>query len=152
MTSQFKKLHIYQLDSSLLPWQAIRGLPRPHLGWARAIREGLGMTAAALAKRLGITQAGVAKLEKAEMEDRITLASLRKLADALNCEVHYALVPREPIEAMIKHRAYDLARERLATVSHSMAIEGQQVDYHNKEKQLEFLALEILAGPRRDLW
>jgi len=152
MTSQFKKLHIYQLDSSLLPWQAIRGLPRPHLGWARAIREGLGMTAAALAKRLGITQAGVAKLEKAEMEDRITLASLRKLADALNCEVHYALVPREPIEEMIKHRAYDLARERLATVSHSMELEGQQVDYQNKEKQLEFLALEILAGSRRNLW
>jgi len=152
MIRRFEKIHIYQLDSILLPWKSIRGFARPHLGWTRAIREGLGMTAAALAKRLGMTQAGVAKLEKAEMEDRITLASLRKLADALNCEVHYALVPREPLEEMIKHRAYDLARERLARVSHSMALEGQQVDPQNKERQLEFLAQEILAGPRRDLW
>ncbi|NDC49998.1 MAG: transcriptional regulator, partial [Burkholderiaceae bacterium] len=53
MTSRFEKLQIYQLDSSLMPWQSIRGLARPHLGWAKAIRQGLGMTAAALAKRLG---------------------------------------------------------------------------------------------------
>jgi hypothetical protein len=53
---------------------------------------------------------------------------------------------------MIKHRAYDLAREKLATASHSMALEGQQVDRPNQEKQLEFLAQELLAGPRRDLW
>ncbi|MEY4399150.1 MAG: hypothetical protein RLZZ539_479, partial [Pseudomonadota bacterium] len=59
MTSRFEKIQIYQLDSSLMPWQSIRGLARPHLGWAKAIRQGLGMTAAALAKRLGISQAGV---------------------------------------------------------------------------------------------
>lgn len=110
------------------------------------------MTALALGRRLGISQAGVAKLEKAEAEDRITLGSLRKLAEALNCEVHYALIPREPLESMIKNRAIELAKERLSMVSHSMALEGQQVSGQDRDKQVEFLALEILAGPRRDLW
>jgi len=152
MIQQFKNIQLYQLDKNLAAWQAVRTSGRPPLGWAKAIRQGLGMTALALGRRLGISQAGVAKLEKAEAEDRITLGSLRKLAEALNCEVHYALIPREPLESMIKNRAIELAKERLSMVSHSMALEGQQVSGQDRDKQVEFLALEILAGPRRDLW
>lgn len=152
MVSRFGKLQIYQLDRNLLAWQVIRDYPRPNLGWAKAIRQGLGMTAIALGRRLGMSQAGVAKLEKAEMDDKITLASLRKLANGLNCELHYALVPREPLEEALKNRALELAKEKLASVSHSMALENQQVDPIDSKKQLELLALEILAGPRRDLW
>jgi predicted DNA-binding mobile mystery protein A len=96
MISRFEKLQTYQLDRNLLPWLVLRGNPRPNLGWAKAIRQSLGMTASSFAKRLGMTQAGVSKLEKAEIEDKITLASLRKLAGALDCELHYALVPRAP--------------------------------------------------------
>lgn len=152
MIQQFENIQLYQLDKNLAAWQAVRTSGRPPLGWAKAIRQGLGMTALALGRRLGISQAGVAKLEKAEAEDRITLGSLRKLAEALNCEVHYALIPREPLESMIKNRAIELAKERLSMVSHSMALEGQQVSGQDRDKQVEFLALEILAGPRRDLW
>jgi len=152
MIQQFKNIQLYQLDRNLAAWQAVRVSSRPSLGWAKTIRQGLGMTALALGRRLGISQAGVAKLEKAEAEDRITLGSLRKLAEALNCEVHYALIPREPLENMIKNRAIELAKERLSMVSHSMALEGQQVSGQDRDKEVEFLALEILAGPRRDLW
>ncbi len=152
MIHQFENIQLYQLDRNLAAWQAVRVSSRPSLGWAKTIRQGLGMTALALGRRLGISQAGVAKLEKAEAEDRITLGSLRKLAEALNCEVHYALIPREPLESMIKNRAIELAKERLSMVSHSMALEGQQVSGQDRDKEVEFLALEILAGPRRDLW
>ncbi len=53
---------------------------------------------------------------------------------------------------MIKNRAIELAKERISAVSHSMALEDQQVSGQDRDKQVEFLALEILAGPRRDLW
>ena len=148
----FEKLQTYQLDRNLLPWLVFRGNPRPNLGWAKAIRQSLGMTASSFAKRLGMTQAGVAKLEKAEIEDKITLASLRKLAGALDCELHYALVPRAPLEEILQARALEIARGKLASVSHSMALENQAVDPMDSKKQLELLALEILAGPRRNLW
>jgi len=61
---------------------------------ARAIRDALGMSLTAFARRLAMTPAGARKLEQAEAEDVITLASLRKLAEALDCELHYALVVR----------------------------------------------------------
>ena len=78
---------------------ANRSLPvgqveRPTAGWLRTVRETLGLTLADMAKRLGITPPAVRSFEQAEAEDRITLASLRRTADAMGCELIYALVPR----------------------------------------------------------
>jgi predicted DNA-binding mobile mystery protein A len=86
------------------------------------------MTAAALARRLGMSNAGVRKLEKAEADEVITLASLRKLANALDCELQYALVPRTSLEQTLKQRALQVARDRLRPVAHSMSLEDQSVD------------------------
>ena len=47
-----------------------------------------------MAKRIGVTPPAVRSFEQAEAEDRITLASLRRTADAMGCELIYALVPR----------------------------------------------------------
>ena len=41
-----------------------------------------------------VTPPAVRSFEKAEAEDRITLASLRRTAEAMDCELIYALVPR----------------------------------------------------------
>ena len=71
------------------------------------------MSAAAFARRLGMSHAGVRKLEAAEASDAITLASLRKLAAALDCELHYALVPRTNLEQQLHDRAESVAKERL---------------------------------------
>lgn len=136
----------------LANWQGVRLSSRPQGGWVHAIRDALGMTASALARRLGMSHAGVRKLEKAEAAGVITLASLRKLAHALDCELQYALVPRTSLEQTLKNRAIQVARERLRPVSHSMSLEGQSVDGSLSEVQLELLAKEILDGSRRELW
>jgi transcriptional regulator with XRE-family HTH domain len=47
-----------------------------------------------LAQRLGNSPPAVRSFEQAEAEDRITLASLRRAAAAMGCEVIYVLVPR----------------------------------------------------------
>jgi transcriptional regulator with XRE-family HTH domain len=67
---------------------------RPDAGWLRAIREDLGITLAELAGRLKVTPPAVRSFEQAEAEDRITLASLRRTAAAMDCDLIYALVPR----------------------------------------------------------
>lgn len=77
-------------DRSLPVGQVVR----PTAGWLRTVREALDLTLAGLAKRLGITPPAVRSFEQAEAEDRITLASLRRTADAMDCELIYALVPR----------------------------------------------------------
>jgi predicted DNA-binding mobile mystery protein A len=74
--------------------------PRPPAGWLRAIRKALGMTSGVLAGRLGVTASGARKLERAEAADAITLGTLRRVAEALDCDLQYALVPRRPLREM----------------------------------------------------
>lgn len=99
-----------------------------------------------------MTGNGVRKLESAEAQQVITLASLRKLANALDCELVYAMVPRKPLAEQLQDQALAVASEQLRSVSHSMALEDQAVKGRQQLDQRELLAQELLDGPRRALW
>jgi predicted DNA-binding mobile mystery protein A len=88
------------LDAHFDEWQHLRALARPPRGWVRAVREALGMSAAALAARLGTTAGAVTRLEQSEASDRIRLETLRRAADALGCDLVYLLIPRSPLTAV----------------------------------------------------
>ena len=152
MKPHFRDLQLQQMDAQLEAWRATQGSARPSSGWVRAIRESLGMSAAALARRLGMTSVGVRKLENSEATDTITLASLRKLAQALECELHYALVPRTSLEQQVQDRAETVARQRLRPLAHSMALEDQAVQGRGHQLQLEWAIQDLLKGSRRELW
>ena len=94
MKSSFPQLKLRQLDIALNCWRDANLPARPSSGWIKAIREGIGMTATHLAARLGVATSTVTRLETSEADDTITLASLRRAAEALNCELQYSLVPR----------------------------------------------------------
>ena len=70
----------------------------PVRGWIKALREALGMSTAQLAKRLGIKQPSLVALEQSEAKGTIELATLRRVAEALDCTLVYALVPNKPLE------------------------------------------------------
>lgn len=152
MNKKFANLQRHQMDSALSKLRHDRPPSRPENGWVKAIRESLGMSASALARKLGVTPSSITKLEKAEADEKITLASLRKLASALDCELQYTLIPRKSLEEILEERAVKVARERLRPISHSMSLEDQSVNQSASEKQLQLLAKEILDGPRRNLW
>jgi predicted DNA-binding mobile mystery protein A len=126
MRSEFRNLLLNQLDRRLEPYRAARKLSRPAKGWIRAIRQALGVSSGELARRLGTSRQLPLQLEKAEAEDRITLKSLRAMANALDCELVYALVPRAgTLHALIEDRARGEAKQRVLGVEHSMALENQ---------------------------
>ena len=150
--SQLRDLKLQQMDAQLAPWKEAHLSARPASGWVCAIREALGMSAAAFARRLGMSHAGVRKLEAAEASDAITLARLRKLAAALDCELHYALVPRTNLELQLHDRAEFVAKERLRPITHSMALEDQAVNSSHNKLQLALASKELLEGSRRELW
>lgn len=152
MNKQFRDLQTQQMDALLETWRTAQLSARPRSGWVRAIRESLGMSAAAFARRLGMTPVGVRKLESAEASDAITLASLRKLAQALDCELQYALVPQNSLQQQLKDRAEMVARERLRPIAHSMALEDQAVQGPQNKLQLEVAIKELIEGSRRELW
>src|SRR6266478_4203308 len=118
----------------------------PVRGWIKAIRGGLGMSTAQLAKRLRIKQPSVIALEKSEAKATIEIATLRRVAEALDCTLVYALVPKKPLEAIVRGRARTLARRRLEAVEHSMMLENQKVRRKNPEAGLDELVRE--TNPR----
>lgn len=128
MRSEFKELRLQQLDRSLSPYQAARKVARPSKGWLHAIRRALGVSSGELARRLGTSRQLPLQLEKSEAKDRTTLKSLRAAADALDCDLVYAFVPRAgSLQKLIENRTRAKARENLLGVEHSMALENQAV-------------------------
>jgi predicted DNA-binding mobile mystery protein A len=128
MHSEFKNLRLKQLDRALEPYRAAREIPRPSRGWIRTIRQALGISSGELGRKLGTSRQLPLQLEKGEAEDRITLKSLRATANALDCDLVYALVPRvSSIQALTESRARAEAKNRVLGVEHSMALENQAV-------------------------
>lgn len=152
MKANFTDLKLRQLDTALNRWRNTNLPPRPPSGWINAIREALGMTATHLAHRLGVTTSTLTRLETSEAEDTISLASLRRAAEALGCELHYVLVPRQSLADILATHAATLARKQMATVSHTMALEAQSTSRENVEMQTRALAESLLKGSRRALW
>ena len=125
MIENFRQLRAQQLDRMVLPLRALK-LPRPQKGWIRAFREAMGVSYAELGERLQASRSLAAQQEKAEVDDRITLKSLRACADALDCDLVYAFVPRrESVEATLTARARASALQTVQRVEHSMALEDQ---------------------------
>lgn len=148
-------LMIKQLDQQLQMWKkAARTSTNPRIGWIKAIRLALNMTADQFAIRLGVKRARVNQLEKAEVNDAVTLRSLRDAADALGCEVVYAIVPKnhQTLEDILRARAQQIAKERIARVSHSMALEAQTIDKDNLKNQQEDLIRSLLENLNKKFW
>ena len=135
-----------RLDDRLKEFSRISHYESPPRGWIKAIREALGMTTAQLAKRLGISQPSVIALEKSEAKGTIELATLRRVAEALDCRLVYALVPRTTLELAIRDRARAFARGRRAAVEHSMLLENQKVEERDFDARLDEVVRE--TNPR----
>ena len=128
MRSEFRNLRLKQLDRALEPYRAARDVPRPSKGWIRTIRQALGVSSGELGRRMGTSRQLPLQLEKGEAEDRITLKSLRAVANALDCDLVYAFVPRaDSMQELIEGRARAEAKNRVLGVEHSMALENQAV-------------------------
>lgn len=141
----------WALDTQLKPLRDMEPLIRPGRGWIKAIREAIGMTTGQFARRLGVSQPRVAALEKAEADGVVTLKSLRQAAEALNCDFVYALVPRKPLEQVVKDRARDVAERQLARTDQTMRLENQAVSKAHMARARDELAAELLRSDRR-LW
>ncbi len=128
MKPEFRDLRVNQLERSLGAFVNLKDLPRPQKGWVRAIRQVTGVTMRELAQRMGQAPSRTSALEKSEAEYRITLGNLREAADALGCQLVYALVPKSgSIQELAEQQAKAKATENVRAVEHTMALEDQAV-------------------------
>lgn len=137
------------LDARLNAFRPLADEPRPHRGWIRAVRDALGMSSTELAKRIGVSQSTVVALERSEERGSIGIDSLRRAADALDCDLFYALVPRTSLDAAVRAQARRKAVRHLSPVAHHMRLEDQRVG-DDATAQLDELADRF--ADRRGLW
>ncbi len=145
------KLARKHLDKRLDRFRPVTELTRPPRGWLRAIREALGMTATQFAARLQVSQPRISALEKGEVDGSVTLASLQRAAEALDCTLVYALVPRLPLETLLMKRAREVATKKVSRIDQTMRLENQGVDAKELESECDRLARSLAETPRR-LW
>jgi predicted DNA-binding mobile mystery protein A len=136
-----------RLDERLVQFGAAERYRPPGRGWIKAIREALGMSTAQLATRLGVRQPSIVDLERSEEKGSIQLATLRRVAEALDCNLVYALVPNQPLEMTIRARARALLRRRRGPIEHTMLLEAQDVAGTVTERQIDDIIRE--TSPRR---
>ena len=152
MDSRMRQLRLEQVQASIAAYSDLTNRRPPPRGWLKAIRESLGLTERQQADRLGITGSTLHKSESAEAEERITLGQLRKLADGLDCELVYALVPRKPLTQVVEDRARSIALQEVSGVAHTMSLEDQRPATDRLRKQVEQRTAELLRGRWSDLW
>jgi predicted DNA-binding mobile mystery protein A len=146
-----KALGRKHLERRLAPLRGLN-LARPQRGWLRAMREALAMTTRQLAQRMGKVQSAVVDMEKSEAREAISLTSLRQAAEAMDCVLVYAIIPKEPIDDILRARATNVAAQQLARASHTMALENQSLSPADQEAERERLIDELLRGPTTRLW
>ncbi len=139
-----------RLDERLGRLKPENRLTPPPKGWMRAIRDALGMTGPQFAARLKITPQSVADIEKSEATGSIQLKTLSRAAEALDCTLVYALVPKTSLEGAVQTRARRIAMRDLQRVAHTMKLENQGVGDADLEARIEAYVRDMIKD--RDLW
>ena len=150
--SDQKALARRNLERRLAPLRTREDLSRPPRGWIKAIREALGMSTTQLAERAGMSQSRIPRIEKGEVNDSLTMKTLRRMAEALNCRVVYALVPNEPLDDILRVRAEAIADKQLHRTHQTMRLENQALTKADLRAERQRLIGETLRGDPRALW
>lgn len=116
------------LDRRLAALRPVEQYVPPRSGWIRAVRDALGMTAADLAARMGISGAAIRSYEDKEMSGGIRLSSLQRAADAMDCTLVYAFIPRSSLEQTVQRQAQTVLDQQMKRVRQTMALEAQESD------------------------
>lgn len=78
-------------DNDILPYLQLRASGT----WLAKARSALLLSVHGIARRMGVTQAAYREMERAEQEGNLSLGDLRKCAEAMGCELIYAIRPKK---------------------------------------------------------
>ena len=146
-----KSLRRSQLDQFFERLKAIN-LNAPRKGWVKEIREALGMSMHDLATRLGTIKQRIERIEKDEISKKVTLESITKAADGLNCDFVYFLVPRASLQTILNTQAIKTATEIVQSVGQTMTLESQGTSEKSQKDLVTSLAQEMILKEDRKIW
>jgi len=148
-----KKLQLEQLDRKFKKINVVKMVTPPPTGWLKAIRVSLGMSLQQLAEKLSITKQSVQEIETREKEGSITIKSLKDVANAMDMQLVYALVPKDgTLEALIERKAKKMAIDIVSRTSNNMKLEDQENTTERLKKAVEERTVIIKNEMPKTLW
>ena len=128
--------------------EALRGLSIGAL--IKSIREQLGMSQRALARRAGVPQSTVSRIEQGQKD--VTLSTLHKILGAISCDLIIAPLLQDSIDSVRRKQARKVAKDQVRYLQGTMNLEGQQPDPRFVEELLAQEIERLLQGPSAKLW
>jgi predicted DNA-binding mobile mystery protein A len=106
-----------------------------------------------LSERLKTSPQNIKATEQRELEGVISINTLRDVANAMDMNLVYALVPKdESIEKLIEKRALSLAKKIVMRTSGSMKLEDQENTAARLEKAISEKTDELVNELPKYLW
>ena len=153
MKDKKRKLMIEQLDHKLNLFKKAESVIRPEKGWINAIRTSLNITLTQLGTRLHTSPQNVRSTEIREASGSITINALKEIAEAMDMNLVYAIVPKDQsLEKLIESRAKDLATRIVLRTSASMRLEDQENTKARLEKTIQEKTTELKEELPKYLW
>lgn len=152
MVKKYQKTALEQLDASLAQFAPLRNLQPPKKGWIRAIRDALGMSGRQLGQRMGVSKMWITDMERLEAGSATTLKTLRRAAEAMDCVLVYALVPKTTLKETLLKQARQKVRQDMVRASHTMALEDQALAKDEAVKASETAAASLLHKLPKTFW
>jgi predicted DNA-binding mobile mystery protein A len=107
------------------------------------------MSQEALATRLHIAKPSLAKLEKNELNETISIGKLAEVARAMDCQLVYALVPNTTLDQTVHKQAEQVAAKALGYVAATMDLEDQSVGPDRRADLLAAQARKVVEANRQ---
>jgi transcriptional regulator with XRE-family HTH domain len=107
------------------------------------------MSQRTLAKRAGLPQATLSRIESGKVEP--AFKTLRKIFNALDCDLSIIPVPRQNLDNLVKQRIHHLAEKHVKYLKGTMALELQQPE-DNVLKALIAREEQELSAENSDIW
>lgn len=109
--------------------------------WLKTARKGLFLSAATVADKLKVARAAYSKYEECEEKGSITLATLAKAAEAMDCELVYAIRPKS------KKYFSNIIWEILSTQS-QLHPWIKKCNPKKRGEALAFIAIKYMSDPK----
>ena len=140
-------LQIRALDKKTSDLKSAKNIVSQPSAWIKTVREAIGMTVSQLAARLGVTQPRITKMES--NEDNLKLSTMKKAAEAMNCEFVYYFKPRTTFQNLVDEQAQKKAAEVLKTVNVNMALENQEIA---EDEAVKDFATDLINTKIKQIW
>ncbi|HEV3269533.1 MAG TPA: helix-turn-helix domain-containing protein [Candidatus Rhabdochlamydia sp.] len=114
-----------------------------------SIRIQLGMSQKALAKRAGIPQSTISRVEQGQSR---SLPTLNKILEAISCDLVIAPLLHDSIDAIRRKQARKVAEKQVRYLKGTMNLEDQQPDSRFIDELIKQEEERLLQGPSAKLW